>query len=449
MDLSSKIYVLLLSLLVSLKQCHSEREHKVHNIVLYPDRHSWCQTTAIKQIVASPGYEPVTIDNNVCVGACYSYSIPRTQPAEPGELIGPYCDSCKPADSRCYHVTLHDDKNSSKTIQKRVQIITNCSCSSCDRTEAKDCEISDENTSELPSDLFALLHPNTSTEDQSKYPLPELPELLHMSPSEDENHSAIDISDITPEKRFEINAKIMTILKAIQSGDDDSQKLEYDKDQLKELLQIVEGTQHRLDDKNLVEFMNFVKVHNEEDLQLDFSKLNEVVEIFKKSENLAAKHRNFGLGLKIPNVNQDSQKNNEDIERDFETFNRKMGGNLNKNFGIEGSHYGMNPHYKGSHVGMGLHPRVGGISTNLLEDPKDAKKLDDAKKHHHHHAGEEQHLGVDRGHLVIGPHGSLAFSPDANIEEKLNLETHLVKPNHEGTEIEYENHPKRRKRRVK
>ncbi|XP_018322215.1 uncharacterized protein LOC108734941 [Agrilus planipennis] len=162
---------------------------------------SWCQTTAIKQIVASPGSEPVTIDNNVRVEVCYSYSIPRTRPAEPGELIGPYCDSCKPADSRCYHMTLHDDKNSSKTIQKRVQIITNCSCSSCDRIEAKDCEISDENTSELPSNLFALLHLNTSTEDQSKYSLPELPELLHMSLSEDENHSAIHISDITPEKK--------------------------------------------------------------------------------------------------------------------------------------------------------------------------------------------------------------------------------------------------------
>lgn len=78
---------------------------QVHNIVLYPERHSWCQTTAIKQIVASPGYEPTTIDNNVCVGACFSYSIPRTQPAEPGELIGPYCDSCQPAETKCYHVS--------------------------------------------------------------------------------------------------------------------------------------------------------------------------------------------------------------------------------------------------------------------------------------------------------------------------------------------------------
>nr|CAI5817425.1 unnamed protein product [Callosobruchus analis] len=62
---------------------YCEREHKVHNIVLYPEKHSWCQITPIQQIVGSPGYEPVTIDNNVCVGACYSYSIPKTQPAEP------------------------------------------------------------------------------------------------------------------------------------------------------------------------------------------------------------------------------------------------------------------------------------------------------------------------------------------------------------------------------
>lgn len=78
---------------------------QVHNIVLYPDKQSWCKTTAIKQVVTSPGFKQTTIDNNVCVGACFSYSIPRTQPAEPGELIVPYCDSCQPVTTRCYHVS--------------------------------------------------------------------------------------------------------------------------------------------------------------------------------------------------------------------------------------------------------------------------------------------------------------------------------------------------------
>lgn len=71
---------------------------KIHNIVLYPDKHSWCKTTGIKQIVAHPGCSSIEIDNNVCVGACFSYSIPRTLPSAPGEVITPYCDSCQPVD---------------------------------------------------------------------------------------------------------------------------------------------------------------------------------------------------------------------------------------------------------------------------------------------------------------------------------------------------------------
>lgn len=69
---------------------------QVHNIVLYPDKHSWCNATSIVQVVAQPGCEPVEVDNSVCVGACFSYSIPRTEPHSPGE-VAPYCDSCQPS----------------------------------------------------------------------------------------------------------------------------------------------------------------------------------------------------------------------------------------------------------------------------------------------------------------------------------------------------------------
>lgn len=64
----------------------AHREHKVHNIVLYPDKHSWCLPTAIKQVISYPGCKSVEIDNNVCVGACFSYSIPHTEPSDPGEV---------------------------------------------------------------------------------------------------------------------------------------------------------------------------------------------------------------------------------------------------------------------------------------------------------------------------------------------------------------------------
>lgn len=67
--------------------------------MLYPDKHSWCQTTQIKQVVTWPQCSSQELDNNVCVGACFSYMVPHSEPSAPGDLIRPYCDSCQPLDS--------------------------------------------------------------------------------------------------------------------------------------------------------------------------------------------------------------------------------------------------------------------------------------------------------------------------------------------------------------
>lgn len=83
------------------------REHRVHNIALYPGKHSWCKTEPIKQIIGHPEYKSQEIDNNVCVGACFSYSIPHTEPSDPGEVITPYCDSCQPSETTWHHVSIH------------------------------------------------------------------------------------------------------------------------------------------------------------------------------------------------------------------------------------------------------------------------------------------------------------------------------------------------------
>lgn len=49
------------------------------------------------------------------------------------------------------------DKNvETPILQKRVQIITNCSCQSCDKIRTEDCEITDGNTLELPQNLFTI-----------------------------------------------------------------------------------------------------------------------------------------------------------------------------------------------------------------------------------------------------------------------------------------------------
>lgn len=74
-------------------------ELQVHNIVLYPDKHSWCTSTPIKQVISDVDCDPVEIDNLVCLGACFSYSIPRTVPANNGDEVNSYCDSCQPVNT--------------------------------------------------------------------------------------------------------------------------------------------------------------------------------------------------------------------------------------------------------------------------------------------------------------------------------------------------------------
>lgn len=106
----------------------SHREHKVHNIVLYPEKHSWCKTTPIKQVVGHPGCAQIEVDNNVCVGACFSYSIPRTEPTAPGEVL-PYCDSCQPSSVSWKQVKLACENEVEMT--KKVEVIEDCSCLSC------------------------------------------------------------------------------------------------------------------------------------------------------------------------------------------------------------------------------------------------------------------------------------------------------------------------------
>jgi hypothetical protein len=55
------------------------------------------------------------------------------------------------------------------------------------------------------------------------------------------------------------------------------------------------------------------------------------------------------------------------------------------------------------------------------------------------------HVGLDVGHLVKGPHGSMVLSPNLKVEEKLNIDSDVLKPNHDGVVITYENHDRNRK----
>lgn len=109
-----------------------QREHKIHNIVLFPDKHSWCKTTAIVQVIGHPGCNSVKMDNNVCVGTCFSYIVPRTVPDTPGDVL-PYCDSCQPGATTWKKVTLECTEGNFKNqnLTKYVEYIQDCNCASC------------------------------------------------------------------------------------------------------------------------------------------------------------------------------------------------------------------------------------------------------------------------------------------------------------------------------
>ncbi|XP_008183253.1 uncharacterized protein LOC100575633 isoform X2 [Acyrthosiphon pisum] len=134
------------------------RRHKVHNIVLYPDKHSWCTSTPIKQVISDVDCDPVEIDNLVCLGACFSYSIPRTVPANNVDEVNSYCDSCQPVNTLWIPVKLKCSDGSNHT--KRVQLIKECRCSSCSRhweLENPPADVADEGTSIQTSRYMQLM----------------------------------------------------------------------------------------------------------------------------------------------------------------------------------------------------------------------------------------------------------------------------------------------------
>ena len=241
-----------------------------------------------------------------------------------------------------------------------------CLCKSCETVQKEDCEITGQTTLELPHDLFS---------NQTQEPVPEVPELLHFPSHKRPPIVNFDVTNTTTEQRYDLNSKLINLLKSIQSEGEDT-NISYDKNQLQDLLKIIEGSENELSDKNLMEFVNFVNIHNSEDLELDLSRLKEVLTSFQKNQNV------------VP-----PQTNNLEIEQDLKKYD------LPDTFGLEESQI-------------------------------------------KHHLGDEVHVGLNVGHLVKGPHGSMVLAPNLKVEEKLNIDSDVLKPNHDGVVIAYESHRK-------
>lgn len=276
-----------------------------------------------------------------------------------------------------------DGKNNDgpKTIKKRVEIIMNCSCISCETVQNKDCELTDQNTAELPTDLFNILHPVVGGGEAVSQE--EVPDLIHLP---NRNRSNPNIDEVLNDEQN--NEKLIKLLKSMQEQEGDT-NISYDKKLIKELLEILENNRAELANVDLMKFISVVNLHNSENMQVDLSTLKEFLHGFQKNKRANLDLVEMGVA------------NNEQINRDIEDLAKKYA--MPSDYGLEG------------HRGQ-----LGSLEDNTIST-------------HHHYVGEEQHVGSETGHLIAGPHGSLVLTPDT------------LQPNHEGLVISYENHPKNHK----
>ncbi|BES92001.1 DAN domain [Nesidiocoris tenuis] len=226
----------------------SHREHKVHNIVLYPEKHSWCKTTPIKEVVGHPGCEAIEVDNNVCVGACFSYSIPRTEPTAPGEVAS-YCDSCQPSRVVWKQVTLTCPENDNETMIKRVEVIENCSCLTCRPRESEQTDTNEASAVDVPSILNIMSAPlKTGNSSHIKHGS-KLGQLLKMLAGADED-TADGLDGKTTEERLENLIEEMRSkgvneeeLQGLAEKSEGTGQVKVDLNKLKLLLSRIEGDQ--------------------------------------------------------------------------------------------------------------------------------------------------------------------------------------------------------------
>jgi len=187
--LSIILFLAVISCQVKLGESASRAHHKVHNLALFPERHSWCQATPIRQEIAhAPECSPKTIDNVVCLGACFSYSVPRAQ--EDAVKVPPYCDACRPTQTLWTTISLNctkPDTGEYYHVTKNVELISNCSCVDCNDNSPRDFnEASGDSVEDvLSQETFDTLDANELEEDDDdqsdpdddNIPLPDFPTL--------------------------------------------------------------------------------------------------------------------------------------------------------------------------------------------------------------------------------------------------------------------------------
>ncbi|XP_054268268.1 uncharacterized protein LOC128990063 [Macrosteles quadrilineatus] len=260
--MGSTVVASLLLASLALVACQ-QREHKVHNIVLYPHKHSWCKTTPIKQVVAYPGCDSLEVENNVCVGGCFSYSIPRTIPSSPGEVV-PYCDSCQPSTHSWRQVALNcsSGEYEGEMLTKMVQIIENCTCAKCSGQREDE----------------PVIGADDETEGDE---LPEKPQLMDIMDTTPLKYNYTVLSNQTNDNDTFINHRTMVLLGEISERE--GEEVAHDQVALKEILHHVEGDDHKINGVILKDFVR--KVEEKGHMNINLERLQRVLEKLEHAEH--------------------------------------------------------------------------------------------------------------------------------------------------------------------
>lgn len=327
-------------------------------MVLFPDKHSWCEKQEIKQVISFPGCKSIEIDNNVCVGACFSYSIPHTEPSDPGEVIVPYCDSCQPSDTRWHEVTLdcreghQNDPEQAPKLIKRVQLIRNCSCISCEKS----------GTSK---------HQGHANEDDSPSLFRDVPDLLDSINMMNETERDEVEMKHRESLRSILNNTLMTLVKNMHESN--SAK---DKAQLKDLLKMIRDQypDDEVTDESIAEFLDMFQ---KDQVQLEIPKLKEILFKFELS-----KHNHAFKPHHIEEESNPSIETNEVHHYDphaTEKNSNELLHHLNKN--KHHPHHNKHHHHIGESLGNDAH-LVHGPHGSLVVERKVAMNPHELKPNH-------------------------------------------------------------------
>lgn len=483
--------------LVILVPASANREHKVHNIVLYPNKQSWCTTRNISQVITEPGCKQVTIDNNVCVGACFSYSIPHTEPSDPGEVIGPYCDSCQPSNVSYEFVKVDCTENAnmkSPYLFKQVQLIHNCSCTACEEQSTRrntpssgqdPADTSQEHLHQHQQTSLAApgkdqelghhhqrapthaVHPSGGSGESDGHPdsdmiqddIPEILEVVHYS----ENDT--DPIRHTPVHDFQSHDSGTTYMQQQQlnhyehnSHTDNVKKLLHQK--ITKLLHSIEETNSQADREQLIEMIRLIKGtsdRNWDELVENLQSENSILDFTRLRSELV---EDEPLGVPFGDRNAVPVEDVDNGGKDGESLEQTEGAPARK------QHHSLPSEYE-DHQRLMQHQYD---SLRHLQEHKSARAQEHAddsasagsvpsatgeqqgQPHHHTHHVVGERIDAHH-HLERGPHGSLVIRANEGdeeihrsrqngheIKEKINIHAHELKPNHAGTVVTYEGH---------